>query len=180
LRAVDSACVQIDAVVVHPVAATPNDHFVPDPHGCVIVSGMGHVCDTRRSPTVRGRIISATSVQTRRRLAPEFAAPDDHLRAGPHCGMIVARGGSVESVCSRPAIAGRIVSSPGIQISGARINAAPDIHLAAAPDTCVSDSAKRRVRSTGCGPAIRCRSILSPRVQGDRIIGSPPRQPFRC
>jgi hypothetical protein len=46
------AGVQIGAVVVHPVAATPNDHFVPCPHRCVIVSGMEHVCDTRDSPTV--------------------------------------------------------------------------------------------------------------------------------
>jgi hypothetical protein len=134
LRAVRSAGIQIDAVVVHPIRATPNDHFFPGPHRCVIVSGMGHVCDTRASPTVRVRIISAPSVQAHRRQAADFAAPDDHFTARPHCGMKVARGGGRIKTDSSPSISNRTISSPRVQISGARIDAAPDIYLAAAPD----------------------------------------------
>jgi hypothetical protein len=133
LRAVGSAGVQIDAVVVHPVAATPHDHFVPGPDRCVIVSCVGHVCDTSGCPIVRVRIISAASVEAHP-LSYQFASPDDHFTGGPHCSMIVAWRRSVIKTCSSPTISNRIISSPCVQISGVGIKAAPDIHLAAAPD----------------------------------------------
>jgi hypothetical protein len=86
-------------------------------------------------------------------------APDNHLTAGPNCGVIVPRSGGVGGAGGCPTVDGGIVSAAGVEIIGS--NSAPDDHFSASPHCRVTISGIGRVGGAGGCPTVGNR-IVSP------------------
>ena len=81
-------------------------------------------------------------------------APDNHLTAGPNCGVIVPRSRGVGGAGGCPAVDAGIVSAAGVEIIGS--NSAPDDHFAAGPHCRVIDSGSGRAGGArGCPRVVR-------------------------
>src|SRR5207249_1909637 len=119
-------------VQVREVSA-PNDHLTTCPYGSVTVSRIGRVGRARWQPTICRGVVSLTCVQIiRRRRA--ISAPDNHLAAGPNCGVIVSTVGRAHDARACPSICGGVVLPPSINLRGVTVISAPDNHLSAGPD----------------------------------------------
>ena len=101
-------------------------------------------------------MISAAGVENS---AVVGTAPDNHLAAGPDCGVIVPRSGGVGSGGGCPIIDAGIVSAAGVEIIGT--NSAPDDHFASSPHCRVTISGIGGVGGAGGYPTV-CYRIISP------------------
>src|ERR1039458_3787379 len=159
-RTIPPAVVQINGDAAVPVGSPPNDHFAACPHRRVEVTRGGRAGGGQGRPTVGRRIVAPAVVQIGGAAAvPVISAPDDHLTASPHCGMIDARGGAPTGGQARPTAGDRIVAPAIVEESAAAPPSAPDDHLAAGPH--------RRVKvapSGGSGGGQGCPTV------GQRIV----------
>lgn len=89
----------ISAAIVKEAAAasTPNDHLVTGPDSGVMGPRRRCVCRAGRTPAVPARIIFPTGldIDERESVVIHRAAPNNHLSAGPNCGVIKSRSGNV-------------------------------------------------------------------------------------
>ena len=67
--------------------ATPHDHFAAGPHCRMKPSTISYVSETGGGPSVSAGIISATGVRIVTGSIEIKPAPNNHLAAGPHCGV---------------------------------------------------------------------------------------------
>ena len=105
-------------------------------------SASGGVGEAGGRPTIRSRIVSATSVRI-------GSASDNHLAAGPNCRVKLSASGGVGEASGRPTVRTGIISAAGIQEGSA-----PDDHVTARPYCAVSGSASGRIGRRGSRPTI--------------------------
>jgi hypothetical protein len=140
--------------------STPDDHCAVGPHCCVIPSGTRRTVTGGACPAINAGIISSAGVEVDI-LEPVVTSPDDHLAAGPHCGVNL----SGSRGCGRrgcPTVRVGVVPSAGIQILE-RVNAEStlDNHFAATPDGGVVKACVWHVSEADRRPGIRA-GIISP------------------
>ena len=82
-----------------------------------------------------------------------LSAPDDHLAAGPDCGLILPPGWRVGCADNDPAVRSRIVSPARVDVEDA-VTAAPDDHLLASPNYRVLRPRARLIDIANGGPGI--------------------------
>ena len=124
-----------DSIRVMSRIAPPDDHFAAGPYCRVTRSGRRRVGGAGSCPTVRAGIVSAAGIEEFER-ARRCSSPDDHLIAGPDCGVTASLSGGVGGVGSCPTIRAGIVSPARVQMPRSR-DATPDDHFTASPHCCV-------------------------------------------
>ena len=90
--------------------------------------------------------------------------PDDHLGAGPYCGVSGPAGRDVQETRRRPTVRIRIVSAAGIQIDRL-VSSTPDDHFAARPLYGVGPSGLGRIAGTDSRPAVSAGIVSAAAVQ---------------
>ena len=110
-----------------------------------------------------------------------MAAPDNHLGAGPDCGVAVAHARCISEGRDGPTICARIVFAARVQVGagvGPGLKSAPDNHLSSGPDRGVSKAALGRVDRAGGCPTVRARIISPAAIQITAGTVSAPRDHF--
>lgn len=83
------------------------------------------------------------------------SSPDNHLASAPHCSVIVATAGRIESARSHPGVYARIIPTPGVKTIRAAHLTSPDNHIASTPNGAVKGSGVGRIGDAGCDPTIQ-------------------------
>jgi hypothetical protein len=134
-RIVPSARIQIGLAIAP--KAPPDNHFRACPDCRVTVSTFGRAVGTGGCPTVRVRIVSATSVEkvvSITIILKKSPAPDNHFSAAPHGGVSNARIRYTIRAGLDPSVGNGIVSTTCVEKTFVRTLAPPNDHFGAAPN----------------------------------------------
>src|ERR1039457_7266047 len=112
------------------VVPSPDDHFADCPHRRVSIAPARRAGRRKGRPTI-GHGIVAPAIVEERRADAVVSAPDDHLAARPHRGVLTTRGWGTRDGHGRPGVSRGIIAPAIIEI--AALEPAPDDHFAARP-----------------------------------------------
>src|SRR5882724_1915506 len=93
------------------------------------VPSSGPVVGGGRCPRVGAGIISTAGIQI---VGADKSAPDDHLTASPHCGVILSAIGCAGGADGCPTVGAGIIFAAGVKIAAEAVSA-PDDHFTAGP-----------------------------------------------
>ena len=111
------------------------------------------ICRVRWRPGIGGGIISSASIRLAVWIDSGSATPNNHLRSGPYCCVVVTVSWLIDCTHQRPAVDRRIVSTAaGI---GSSVVSTPDDHFAAGPHGCVKVSCRHTYRLARGHPVIK-------------------------
>jgi hypothetical protein len=175
VRIVSAARVQIDRLI----SSTPHHHFAARPDRSMVPSRFRRIDRAGSCPSVCAGIVSPACIQVAVKTTSN-STPDDHLGAGPDCGVLDSSYGRVGRSSSCPSVVGWVVPTPSVEKVRV-IPSTPNNHFTTSPYSRVCISGNGRVDGARGGPSVGRWVISTASVEVVPAIaseGSPPS--FRC